>query len=509
MPIYAAIDLGSNSVRMMTAQVLPDGSTKVLAADRQVTRLGASVFETGKISEEAMQTACSTLQRMGEMYRRFDVDGIRAVATSATRDASNQQQFLSAAAAALGAPLEVISGQEEARLIQLGVQARWPQPRQCILIVDVGGGSAEVIVADRGSLAEAYSKPIGAVRLQQVFLRSDPPLQLELRQLEEFIDEKLSLALPTLQRYRIDRVIATSATAAAVVCAINKIPRAQRDSADQAMATVSQLREFYDHASRLKLSARRELIGIGPRRAEIIIPGAAVLLRVLETLELPALYYSTGGLRDGIIADLAIRTAERDSVTLDAAQRRTVETFAKRYEVPMNHARHVAYLSVELFRQLKSLHGLTPEDGKLLEAAAYLLDIGHFVSDSAHHKHSHYLIANSDLAGFTADERQMIALLCRYHRKSMPQSRHEPYQKLSSAQRQRLLRLIPLLRAADALDQSQEQVISGIRARVRSGAIQLKLESPRLAELEEWALLRTSSAFEQVFGERLEVVREG
>ena len=162
MPRYAAIDIGSNSVRMQAAEVTSSG-TAILASDREVTRLGASVFETGAISKDAIDLVCGVLARMAQAYQKLDVLGVRAVATAAVRDASNQVEFIARASQALGAPVEIISGQEEARLIHLGVQSRWPHPKQRILIVDVGGGSAEVILGENGQLVDAVSKPLGAV----------------------------------------------------------------------------------------------------------------------------------------------------------------------------------------------------------------------------------------------------------------------------------------------------------------------------------------------------------
>src|SRR5579864_5429277 len=161
MPRYAAIDIGSNSVRMLAAETTPGKPTKILAAERQVTRLGASVFLNGRIAPDAIDFVAQTLSHMAQVYRKLDVIGVRAVATSAVRDASNQQEFLERASEVLGTPVEIISGPEEARLIHLGVESRWPQTNKRVLIIDVGGGSAEIILGDNSALSEAFSKPLG------------------------------------------------------------------------------------------------------------------------------------------------------------------------------------------------------------------------------------------------------------------------------------------------------------------------------------------------------------
>ncbi len=191
---YAAVDIGSNSTRMLAAEVEPGAplgtAPVVLAAEREVTRLGASVFQDGRISTQAIEETVRVLARMAETYRKLDVAGVRAVATSAVRDASNSADFLARASAALGANVEVITGREEARLIHQGVMSRWPHPDKRVLIVDIGGGSAEIIASEDGTLVDALSKPLGAVRLQEMFLHGDPPAARELHQMAEFLDEK-------------------------------------------------------------------------------------------------------------------------------------------------------------------------------------------------------------------------------------------------------------------------------------------------------------------------------
>lgn len=500
MPRYAAVDIGSNSVRMLAAEVNAAGKMTVLASQRQVTRLGASVFQRGRISEEAMQFVSDTLARMAQAYHELDILAVRAVATSAVRDASNQSEFLDRASAALGTRVETISGQEEARLIHAGVQARWPHPTQRILIVDVGGGSAETILGDEGELVQAFSRPLGALRLTEVFLKHDPPLEVELRRLEEYIDEKLAGAVKRFGNRPFDRMIATSATAAAIVCSINKIPRPNRDEADRLRAAAAQVRRYYREVAARTLAQRRKFEGIGPRRAEIIVAGSAVFARALDLFEQPSLYYSAAGVRDGIIADLAARGAGRELSSLSKDQRRTVEVMARRYGVQPQHAAKVAEMARLLFDELQNLHKLPLASGKMLEAAAYLHDIGHFVSDASHHKHSQYLVENSDLPGFTDVERKTIAMLCRYHRKAMPQPRHSPFQELLPDMQRMVQLLTPLLRLADSLDRGHEQRVHSLRIERHDDAVVLGLESDSDADLELWAAERASDFFRQVYG---------
>ena len=508
MPKYAAIDIGSNSIRLLAAEVLPDGPPVALVSERQVTRLGESVFRTGRISAEAQETACAVLSRMAAAYKQLGVAAVRVVATSAVRDAGNQQAFLEKAGQAAEAPVEIISGQEEARLIHLGVQSRWPHPRQRILIADVGGGSAEVISSDAGSISYAISKPLGAVRLTEVFLKNDPPLPVELHRMNEYIEEKLAAGVRRIGTEGFDRVIATSASAAATICAVNRVARSKRDAADRLRATTPQVRRLFRELSVRGLEARRKVPGIGPRRAEIILAGVAVFLRVLEEFQRPSMYYSSAGLRDGIVADLAQRGVGRDLARLDRQQRKAVEDMARRCGVPLAHARKVAALTQGIFESLQPLHKLPAAYGKLLEAAAYLHDVGHFVSDTGHHKHSAYLVANSDMPGFTVEERLLISMLCRYHRKSLPGPRHDNFQSLGEDHKRAILLLTPLLRLADNLDRAHEQRVERLECQLRNGGIVIHIFSSRDTDLEQWAGERAGAAFAEIYKLPL-IVRRG
>ncbi len=504
MPRYAAIDIGSNSVRMEVAEVPVSANgvippARILASERQVTRLGASVFRTGRISVDAMELLSQSLGQMSATYKRFEPVAIRAVATSAVRDASNQREFIERVSAAAGTPVEVISGQEEARLIHLGVQSRWPHSRQRILIIDIGGGSAEIILSESGRMLLAASKQLGALRLTELFLKSDPPKETELHRLEEYIAERLA---PTLRRTgsaRVDRVIATSATASAVVSAVNDIPRAKRELADKKRCSAAQLRELYASLTTKSLAERRKLIGIGPRRAEIIVAGTAVLNRVLRDLALPSLYYSAAGVRDGIIADLIARNTGRAATQMNRDQREMVEGMSTRYGVSLKHVRKVARMTESLFLALEPLHKLPHHYARMLEAAAHLHDIGHFVSDTRHHKHSHYLVLNSDMPGFTEREREVIANLCRYHRKAMPSPEHPNWEGLDQESRRAVMMLAPLLRIADNLDRSRGQRIKALECSLRGQEVVLKLHSNVNVDLEAWAAERAGEFFQQVY----------
>lgn len=500
MPRYAAIDIGSNSVRLAVAEVEPGRPAQTLASAREVTRLGTSVFSEGALSKEAMDNLCLVLERFRTIIEQNHAMGMRAVATSAVRDARNQDEFLRRATAAAGMPVEIISGLEESRLIHAGVQAVWPHPEQRVLVIDIGGGSAEAILSENGRMVSAFSKPLGAVRLKQLFLERDPASPEDMERLRGYIDEKLASVLKKPEQPGFDRVIATSSTAAAVISAINGVDRRARELADRKRATTAQVERLVAELAVRKLAQRRKQIGIGPRRAEIIVGGATVLARILRAYGAKSVYYSVAGVRDGIIADLAARRVGAEFSRLDKEQRRMVEGMARRFGVDVRHARKTAELAGTLFDSLKPLHTLPAQAGKLLEAAAYLADIGHYVSDTGHHKHSQYLVANSDFPAFTAEERVIVAHLCRFHRKSMPSTRHVSYQNLSPADQRTVLRLVPLLRLADALDRSHDQRVETLAIELQSSQVVIALRSDVDTNLELWAGGRAGEVFREVYG---------
>jgi exopolyphosphatase/guanosine-5'-triphosphate,3'-diphosphate pyrophosphatase len=271
------------------------------------------------------------------------------------------------------------------------------------------------------------------------------------------------------------------------------------------------VRDLYTKLAERNLAGRRKIKGVGPRRAEIIVPGVAVLVEFLRSFHLPAVYYSRAGVRDGIIADLAARNVGAELSRLSRDQRAEVENMCRRYAVPVERVRKAAEVSNLLFTCLHPVHQLPPAAGKLIEAAACLLDTGHYVSGVAHHKHSYYLVSNSDMPGFTERERLLIAALCRYHRKSLPQPTHQAFQSLTADERRVLLQAIPVLRLADSLNRNHQHRISGVECRLREGQIQLMVRSEGDIDLEQWGAEKASDVFQQFYGRTVTIqkMKEG
>jgi exopolyphosphatase/guanosine-5'-triphosphate,3'-diphosphate pyrophosphatase len=503
MPVYAALDIGSNSIKMLCAEATASGVHRVLADDRQVTRIGQSVFAEGIVNAPTRDLVLSVLRRMGETCRSLDPVGIRAVATSAVRDARNQDEFLRRASDALGAEIEIISGLEEARLVHLGVVSSVNAPRSRSLLIDVGGGSAEFILSDQCELINAFSKPLGAVRLWQTFLTSDPPDQVQLQQLSQYLDEKIQNVRAAFGIDPIHLAIGSSSTALAMVCAILGIPRSSRQQAAGRTVSLSQIQSFYQRLASLPLHMRRQWIGIGPRRAEIILPGVALFRRALEVFGIQELQVSSAGVREGVMVDLACRGVGKERMTLTPEQRTVVESLTTRYGVSLPHARQVGDYAVDIFGSLEPLHRLPHVYGRLLEAAGHLLDIGHYISATKHHKHSLYLVSNVELPGFTGAERRMIALLCRYHRKAMPSASHPEYTERSDEEKAALRYLIPILRLADALNCTRSQKVQALRCLLGPEDIVVKIRHHEPVDLELWTARHTAEMFRTIYRRNL------
>jgi exopolyphosphatase/guanosine-5'-triphosphate,3'-diphosphate pyrophosphatase len=292
-----------------------------------------------------------------------------------------------------------------------------------------------------------------------------------------------------------------------VASAVARVPRSKREEIDRLRIPAPQVRKLYEKIAELALPARRKVTGIGPRRAEIIVPGVAVLSSFLQEFRLPAFYYSRAGVRDGIIADLAARNVGAELSRLSRDQRHEVEDMCRRFGVSLQHARKVASIACMLFTALQPLHELPPPAGKLLEAAAYLHDIGHWISSVAHHKHSYYVVANSDMPGFNERERLLIAALCRYHRKSLPMPMHGAYQSLTAEEKKVLVGAIPLLRLADNLDRSHEQKIDSVECKLRDGEVLLQVHSRGNIDLEQWAAERAGTVFQEVYQRKVTIAK--
>jgi exopolyphosphatase/guanosine-5'-triphosphate,3'-diphosphate pyrophosphatase len=500
MQTFAAIDIGSNSCRLKIARVVQH-RLKVLHEDREVTRLGGSVFETGLVSPEAMAATLSALKRFYRAAQLHGADKVRAVATAAMRDARNARAFLAWVRDETGWDVEIISGLEEGRLIHRGVMDNEPGTAGRCLLIDVGGGSCEISLSEHKRIKETVSIPLGAVRLTEEFLHSDPPSKEDIARLKQFIARELRRAERRVQPVRVQTVIATSGTAAALAEASSVMIK-PRAGAKSNLTPTQNVRKLTEKFTKLSNEARMGIQGVGPRRSEIIVAGAHVFAELLEGYSLPGFRYSTMGLRDGILAQMLAEQDLRTSAHQQFERERweSVLETCRKYGNDPRQAEPVRQHAAQLFRDLESVHKLPPEYLAWLETAAMLRDIGKFMNYQGYHRHAQYIIANSEMFGFTPTQRLITSAIARYLGKSRPEPTGRTMRQVPPEDHEHVKRTVVLLRLAVALNQDRASDVLKVRVRVYPKQVLLEIFPGRTgAELELWTLRKESDYFREVF----------
>jgi exopolyphosphatase/guanosine-5'-triphosphate,3'-diphosphate pyrophosphatase len=510
MTTYAAVDIGSNSVRLKIAAV-HNHRLKTLHEDREITRLGESVFESAVVSPEAMATTIRALRRFHRAVQAHAVDKVRVVATSAIRDARNQQAFLAWVHSATGWKVEIISGLEEGRLIHLGVVSNEPAARGRCLLVDLGGGSCEITYSEHSAIRQIVSLPLGAVRLTREFLRHDPPTTEEIARMQGWIRRELQRAEQQIGCERVS-VFATSGTAAALAAAARAAtksgfrPDAKPGVRAWDRTPTAVVRKLADKLRRMSVSQRNVIRGIGPRRSEIIVAGAFVYADVLERFRLQGFRYSPMGLRDGI---LALMLAEGDTRTsahqhFEEARWASVLELCRHYGIDPKRQEPLVRDATQLFDDLKSVHHLSPDYKLWLQAAAMMHSVGKFMNYQGHHRHTQYIIANSELYGFTPEQRLIVSAVARYLGKSRPAPGDRVLRYIQVEQHVSVKRAAMLLRMAVALHQNQSTAAVRFRTRVTPRKVTITLIPGRKgADLELWALRKEADYFREIFARDL------
>jgi exopolyphosphatase / guanosine-5'-triphosphate,3'-diphosphate pyrophosphatase len=504
MPTFAAVDIGSNSVRLKIAR-LQAGRLHPVHEDREVTRLGEGVFRSGFLTPESMADTVKVLRRFHRTTQQVVTDSVRVVATSALRDAHNSQAFMEWVRSATGWKVEVISGLEEARLIHLGLISNLRIDGSPTLMIDLGGGSCELTVSTRGQIRDTVSLPLGAVRLTDEFLRHDPPRKGELKRLHGFVTREVNRNSARIAAARIKNVIATSGTAAALATVATLLRKTR--TRQRSIVSRPEMARIAKRLARLPLAQRREIQGIGLRRAEIIVAGAVVYHELLERFNLKGFRYSPLGLRDGLLAQMAADhdRSTRSGKQIESERWESITKAVTHYRVEMKHALNVRESAMFLFSALRSVHGLSPEFREWLSAAAMLYEVGDYINRNGHHRHTYYIISNSEILGYTPQQRRIIAAIARYLGKSRPVMEEAPLKDIDPADRSGVQKAILLLRLARALNLGRSRAVEKVRVSHRGAEVRLTLVPRRRmgVDLELWAIENDAAYFREVFGREL------
>ena len=500
MPVFAAVDIGSNSVRLSIAE-LRRGRLVALHQDREVTRLGEGVFRDGNLDPQAMAQTLKVLRRFHRAVQSHAVDRTRVVGTSALRDSNSARLFEEWVKTVTGWNLEIISGLEEGRLIHLGVVSNMRTPPPKLLLMDLGGGSCELTLSEKGHIKEIVTLPLGAVRLTQEFIHHDPPTKPELKRLHDFIAQEAASVARKIMRAEVRAVIATSGTAAALAGAAQSL-RLARGSVSQVVAE-----KLAKRLAKMTDRERAAIKGINPKRAQIIVAGAAVYAHVLYACGLKGFRYSPLGLRDGILAQMA---AEYDRHTrshrqLEADRQDVLMNTARRYGVDLENAEQVRKLALSLFDQTRRMHCLSKDCREWIAAAAILYEVGMYINPVGLHRHAYYVISRSELFGFTPLQRKVIATVARFQGNSKPQFRDRLIKMLPAQIRSDVIKCTALLRVARALNQGRLSAVESLRVVTRGGEVTLAVKAGRTgADLELWAGEKERAYFREVFGRELD-----
>jgi exopolyphosphatase/guanosine-5'-triphosphate,3'-diphosphate pyrophosphatase len=495
------VDAGSNAIRFVVAEFTDRHRSTVLAAERVPVRLGHGVFLTGKLSARAMDEAVAALSGFRRTMEGLDVVAYRAVATSAVREASNREAFLNRVKKESGLELDVITGSEEARLVHLAIRNRVALGREQWVLVDLGGGSVEVSLVDDSGILWSESHTMGSVRLLEELAGADDDPGRFRRVLSEYV---ATLRVPSAARHRKPHgVIATGGN----IESLAGLAGMERDGNGVSVVHLADLRRVIETLARLSYRRRVEELDLREDRADVILPAALVYARLAELAGASRVIVPHVGVKDGVLLDVIDALTSQQS----HEERREREVFdaavnlGRRYLFDEDHAVHVAALARELFDQLRELHGLAPENRRVLVAAALLHDVGAFISYKKHHRHSFYVISNSEINGLSPGETVLAAHVARYHRKSDPGLDHELFARLGEKDRARVVGMAAILRMADALDREHRQLVRGVRARTKGGEVVLKPLVDEDILLERWSLGKRAQLFEKTFGVEVRV----
>ena len=486
----ALLDIGSNSIHMLLTEIQPDFSYKILDRFKDVTRLGEDTFKSGQFSPDVLAKGIDVVRNLATLTRNRGFTRIEAVATSAVREASNGGQFIEAIQQQTGIRVRVVTGQEEARLIYLGVRQSMDFGDRNVLIADVGGGSVELIVGNRNKLLHAASLKLGAIRLKDLYLRQDAPSGGRLERLKEAVETQLKAALPRFKKVGFDDFVGTSGMIGnlAEIMHLHKTgrPIPQLNLARFSFKDVTAAEKLL---VKTPLKQRHEIPGVDPKRADVLVPAIIVLSTLMEWLDISELTVSDKAIREGLLHDFIERHREgiQAEQEIPNIRRRDVLRLARKCQYDPVHTHHVARLCLQIFDQTASAHKRGEREREWLEYAAILHDVGYLINSRQHHKHSYYLIKNCDLVGFTADEIELIANIARYHRKAIPEDDHRTLKDLSPDLRDTLTVLGGILRVGDALDRSHFGVVQSIHCAVSSDAVDIGLIATDEAALEIWA----------------------
>lgn len=522
-PRFAAIDVGSNASRLLIVQAKEPHRQRPFRSLRIPVRLGHGVFQTGELDPVTLDECVQAMRTFAEAMEDARVDDYRAVVTASARSASNGHELIERVRREAGIRLDTVDGIEEARLVGLAVREAMPLDGHALLM-DLGGGSLELselyfpggapndgvpmgasdphaVLPARGGAGFVVSLAIGTVRLLEAFLRGGEPVTVEQdRLVREYVDRLLAPHRRKLRRRPWDHVIGTGGNLVAAA-ELAPAPEAPRPTID-----IPRARAMLAELGALSATDRAGRFGLKPDRADVIVPALYVICAMADLAQVERIEVPGVGVKEGIITELVEKHyrvwdygREDDRVLVAALH------LGRRYHFDERHAVQVTDLATQIFDETAKLHGLGAKSRMMIKVASLLHDVGDFLNPQSHHKHSQYIIENSDLMGVPPETRKMIALVARYHRRATPTIRHTAFRSLSPDDRERVRKLSAIIRVADALDRAHLGKVSVLDIALKKDALYLTIESDQDLALEVWTVERKSDLWREVFGREVRV----
>ncbi|GAB5466858.1 MAG: Ppx/GppA phosphatase family protein [Candidatus Kapaibacteriales bacterium] len=473
----AAIDIGTNSFHMVIAEIDSSGIINVLNREKSMVRLGKGGRDMKNLSEDAMARGVEALVGFSKIAEAEGAK-VRAVATSAVREADNKAEFLDRVKEACGIDIEVISGIEEARIIYVGVINGLPVFDNQILLVDIGGGSTETVVGTKGNVLHCHSDKLGTIRLTERHLggvgAKSKITKEQILNAEKHVMTLAARTFSSINKYGYEKLIGTSGTITNLVEMTYLRLHGSLPEGVNGLEVSSE--EFIKTIEEIKTRARNgninEISGLDSGRADIILAGAIIMQQYVEKTKAKSITISSYALREGTLYDTYQRakknakSKEDNLTTLGTLRLRSVKSLAAKYGYDKAHTEFMLKLAEKFYDELKPIHKYNVKERELMTAAVYLHDVGTMISADSHHKHSHYIISNSNMPGYTYGETNLIGLIARYHRKSHPKKKHQHYAELSEASKEKIWYLASIIRICEGLERRQSQMIEDIKIKL-------------------------------------------
>lgn len=498
---YAVIDIGSSAIRIVIAEIKRNASWNVVDSAFQPVSLGKDVFTTGVISRDTMVQCLQILNSFREMMAGWQVadHNVKVIATSALREAKNRDTFIDQVHVRTGFDITIVEGIEANQLTYVAVRQalRKSKPRFSqtnSIIMEVGGGSTEIMLLQRGKMVAAHTLHIGTVRIEEQIKSAFGSGRYLARFLQENIRTTRDVLDGELPLKRIRHFVAVGGDARLAASIVGQEEGAYR---------IIEKDTFADFVSGLQDMSTDEIVHryhIPYDEAEPLTPALLVYQQILDATSAQRLTVPNVSIRDGVLLSVSTGTEDHIAEEFYSQVTASAKSLGKKYHIDEQHARHVAQLSLSLFDQLTSEHGMDKHQRLMLEVAALLHDIGSFVNPSSHHKHGQYIVANSDIFGLRPEEIQIIANVVRYHRRALPDRAHENYMALTREERVQVMKMAAILRIADALDRGHRQKMTDIKVETTTEELLIRAEPGGDLSLSRFALKTKGDMFEEVFG---------